>query len=321
MVVCGSSQRRTRAAAHTVPIPITGTSLTSPVRRMRDHRGRTLAQVDLDRVWPELGRCVGVLRAELHRSIRAAASAVPLTTGRSVSSIVDGLRPEVEFSDGTTGTYDLVIGADGVHSTVRDRVFGGAPARPVGRVGWRFVVDAPSITDWNVWLGHRRSFLAMGTGGGQVACYADVLLGEEPIDSDWRTAFDGFADPVGDLLARAGTVHQSVIEEVSPPRWAAHRVLLVGDAAHASAPNMAQGAGMAFEDAMVLAELFTPERRLDDLLVEYQARRSPRVSWVQSQAQRRERIRVLPPVVRNVVLRLAAARLTVANNRPLVAPV
>jgi 2-polyprenyl-6-methoxyphenol hydroxylase-like FAD-dependent oxidoreductase len=78
---------------------------------------------------------------------------------------------------------------------------------------------------------------------------------------------------------------------------------------------MAQGAAMAVEDALVLTELLT--KPVDEALAAYQDRRTPRVAWVQEQTHRRDRTRNLPPMLRNVTLRLAAERIFKSNYRPL----
>jgi len=81
----------------------------------------------------------------------------------------DGQSKRVRFSDGSTGTYDLVVGADGVHSTVRSLALGGRPARAVGQASWRFVADGfPEIADWTVMLGRGRVFLTVALGEGSV---------------------------------------------------------------------------------------------------------------------------------------------------------
>ena len=119
------------------------------------------------------------------------------------------------------------------------------------------------------------------------------------------------------LLARAAEAYFAPIEEVAPPAWTAGRVVLVGDAAHASSPNMAQGAAMALEDALVLAETLTADRAADQALAGYVQRRMSRVTWVQEQTHRRDRTRNLPPIVRNLTLRLAAERIFRSNYGPL----
>ena len=95
------------------------------------------------------------------------------------------------------------------------------------------------------------------------------------------------------------------------------RVVLIGDAAHATSPNMAQGAAMALEDALVLAAALREIAAIPDALAAFEAARRPRTDWVRAQTHRRDRTRTLPPAVRNGVLRLAGRRIFRANYRPL----
>jgi FAD-dependent urate hydroxylase len=94
-------------------------------------------------------------------------------------------------------------------------------------------------------------------------------------------------------------------------------VLLIGDAAHATSPNMAQGAAMALEDALVLAECLTAARSIAEAAAAYERRRRPRTDWVLRQTHRRDRTRTLPPAIRNVVLKRFGRRIFDANYRPL----
>jgi FAD-dependent urate hydroxylase len=291
-----------------------------PVRRQRlfDHRGHRLATVDLGKIWPGRDACVALHRTDLHAALREATQDIPLRMGAVVTSIMDGDHPVVTYADGSSDSYDLVIGADGIRSTVRALVFGGPDPEPVGQMSWRFVVDGHAlVSDWNAWLGPHRSFLAVAIGGGRTYCYADLARAGLVADQDWREAFAGFAEPVVTLLSRGGTAHRAEIEQITPPTWCAHRVVLVGDAAHAAPPNMAQGAAMAFEDAAVLAEVLTSGQPVDHALEAYERRRAPRAAWVLRQAHERDRTRTMAPVLRNAVLRLAAPRLISATYRPL----
>jgi 2-polyprenyl-6-methoxyphenol hydroxylase-like FAD-dependent oxidoreductase len=136
----------------------------------------------------------------------------------------------------------------------------------------------------------------------------------DPTDGDpsrLLPMFAGFVDPVPALLAEmppASDVWFSPIEEV-PPTWSTGRVVLVGDAAHASSPNMAEGASLALEDALVLAELLaTAEGGIEAALTAFAARRTPRVAWVHETTHRRDRLRYLSPVLRRVTMRVAGAR-------------
>jgi 2-polyprenyl-6-methoxyphenol hydroxylase-like FAD-dependent oxidoreductase len=294
----------------------------NPIGRQRflDHRGRRLAEIDVDRYWDGVGVCVAIHRAALHEALRPEAAEVPVRLGTSVTRLEDGDEPRVTFSDGSTGRYDLVVGADGVHSTIRTFALGGPPARYVGQASWRFVANGfPDITDWTVMLGRGRTFLTVALGDGAVYCYADVNTSDPASvnGQDWRASFAEFSDPVPRLLEQAAEAYFAPIEEVVPPAMTARRIALVGDAAHASSPNMAQGAAMAVEDALVLADLLTADQPVEQALAGYEQRRGARVAFVQEQTHRRDRARSLPPAVRNLTLRLAAERIFRSNYLPL----
>ena len=233
----------------------------------------------------------------------------------------------VTLEDGSASDHDLVIGADGVHSWVRATLLGGPAPRLVGQQGWRFVVEGrPDIDGWNGYLGPDRSFLALAIGGGRVYCYAELRSGDatDPTAGDptrLRPMFEGFVEPVPSLLRAmpANDVWFAAVEEVTPS-WRQDRVVLVGDAAHASSPNMAEGASLAIEDALVLAEELTTRQGIDEALDAFVARRQPRVAHVQETTHRRDRLRYAPPLVRRIAMRTVGDRLFRAHYRPLLAP-
>jgi 2-polyprenyl-6-methoxyphenol hydroxylase-like FAD-dependent oxidoreductase len=91
-----------------------------------------------------------------------------------------------------------------------------------------------------------------------------------------------------DALDAAADIHVSTIEEVALDRWAHERVVLIGDAAHATSPNMAQGAAMALEDALVLTDCLQRIPAIPGALAAFEARRRPRTDWVRAQTHRRD---------------------------------
>ena len=103
-----------------------------------------------------------------------------------------------------------------------------------------------------------------------------------------RQRFEGFGGPVPAYLAalqRDDQIHFGPIEWVELGCWHAGRVVLTGDAAHATPPHMGEGGAMAIEDAVVLAQLLRNADTVEDGLDRYQARRRPRVQWVQQQSR------------------------------------
>jgi FAD-dependent urate hydroxylase len=297
-----------------------------PRQRLLDHRGRLLADIDLRELWGDVGPCLALPRADLHKVLR---DGVPVRTGRTVTSLerVDG-PVAVRFDDGGDGEYDLVVGADGLHSGIRRLAGDRRPPVAVGQQSWRWLSGAdgpPEVTTWTVLLGRGASFLTVPMGGGAVYCYADATGGNGDGDplGRLRERFAGFAAPVPGLLARLrdpADVHAAPIQQVAAEQWGRGAVVLVGDAAHGMSPNMAEGASLAFEDALVLAACVRDAATVGQALAAFVARRSPRTGWVRAQTHRRDRTRDLPPALRNLTLRTLGRRIFRSNYRPLLPP-
>ena len=100
-------------------------------------------------------------------------------------------------------------------------------------------------------------------------------------------------------------------------RFVDRRVVLVGDAAHATSPNMAQGASMALEDALILSGALTSARSPIHALEAFAVRRRSRIDWVKQRTHRRDRIRRLPTLLRNLSLRLMGSAIYKTDYRPL----
>jgi 2-polyprenyl-6-methoxyphenol hydroxylase-like FAD-dependent oxidoreductase len=176
------------------------------------------------------------------------------------------------------------------------------------------------VIGWTVRLAPGKAFFTLPLGGGRIYCFAgvDAPAATDPSGGDpakLAKLFGEFAEPVPTIvskfLASGEQPYFSAFEEVVQRPWVQGQVVLVGDAAHAMSPNMAQGAGMAAEDALVLAGTVAAGRPLE----QFEARRRPRVGFVQTQTHRRDRMRNLPPVLRNVTLRLAGQRIYRSNYK------
>ncbi len=295
-----------------------------------NHRGRKLTVIDTESVWTKCGPCVGIRRANLQSILVSALENAEVRFSTTVTAIAQREKSAaVQFNDGNEDLYDLVVGADGVRSSTRRLVFGDAQPRYCGQVGWRFLVQCPpSISGWTLFSGDRRVFLFIPVGGGQAYCYADAAVAtplDDPLEGRLerlRSRFRLFASPVPEALAELRSpdqVHFGAIEDILQQPWSADRVLLIGDAAHATSPNMASGAAMAFEDALVLSKLVASGRDVAQVLNDYTSQRTTRVRWVHEQTRRRDRIRNLPPMVLDLMTRFLAKSVYRANYAPLVA--
>ncbi|GIM86341.1 FAD-dependent monooxygenase [Salinispora arenicola] len=293
-------------------------------QRFRDITGAPLCEVDLDALWAGVGECRALLHGELHRVLlTGAGGAVRYRVGIDA---VD-LFPEtvgVTFADGATAEYDLVIGADGARSAVRTLAALGGPPLAAGQVVYRAVArGGPPVPEWTALLGHRAGFLVVPIGPGRLHCYADETGTVVPADplARIRELFGDYGGPLPDVLDCLEQVHASVTDEVELGRWYRGRVLLVGDAAHATAPTLSQGAAMALEDAVVLAEsLRSSTDDVDAALAAYESRRRPRTRWVRDRTRDRNRTRDVSPALRDPLLRGRGGRIFGEHYRLLLGP-
>jgi 2-polyprenyl-6-methoxyphenol hydroxylase-like FAD-dependent oxidoreductase len=140
-----------------------------------------------------------------------------------------------------------------------------------------------------------------------------------------RTLPSEFSNPVPsnpvptilDTLGLDSAVHVAQIEEVIVERWSSGPMLLVGDAAHATAPDITEGAAMGLEDSLVPADCLASGSNLEQAPAVFRARRRPRTQWVLAQTHRRDRTRNLPPALRNLVLRRWGHHIFQTSYRPL----
>ena len=295
-------------------------------QRVLDHTGRHLAEIELTQLWNPIGPCLGIARRELH-SILLEGAGVPIRLGTTVTMLSqEASKVNVVFADGSSSTYDLVVGADGIHSSIRRLVFGGPRPRHLGQVSWRFVVDSSDRVDaWTVMLDRQRAFLRVPIGQNRLYCYADLaaLATEDPSHRDldrFRALFEDFAEPVPSILRELrgfDSIYFSPIEEILTDPWVHGRVALIGDAAHTTSPNMAEGASMALEDALVLTRMLVTHESPDDALSAFTERRRARLNWVRQRTHRRDRIRTLPVHLRNLALRFAGTALYRRDYQPL----
>ena len=288
-----------------------------PVVRRRqfcDEQGEVLAETDLEALWGDAGPCVGIERPKLQRALLSGVAHVRCRLGTWVMSMVqDNHRVSVGFSDGSTGDYDLVVGADGIRSTVRGLTLTAAAPSDLGAMNWRSIapIRPAGLNGLQMHLGDGYTFGLVPMGAGRTYGFAYVIEPRfhDPVEGRLerlRKRFAAFGGRVQEYLAsleRDDQVICSAMEWMELKKWHAGRVVLVGDAAHASSPMMGQGGCMAMEDACVLAEELLAAATLDDALASYVKRRKSRVEWVQHQSMEVGKILTVPSSIRSAGLR------------------
>jgi 2-polyprenyl-6-methoxyphenol hydroxylase-like FAD-dependent oxidoreductase len=248
---------------------------------------------------PPMGRFPshnGISRKILHDILHEAAvdAGVVFRMGTTVTAI----RQETDhataiFADWSSRTYPLIVGADGAHSTVRRLVFGDYSPRYVGSSVWRYAFPRhPDLDTGYMFFGRQAK-------AGLIPMTADTMylfLVAAEGDDNPHIPLEALVPRLkAHLRSFPAAMLQSLIDQVTDPRgviyrpletllvpapWFKGRVVLIGDAAHASIPQLGSGAALAIEDAVVLAELLAGHTPLDQALAQFMARRFERCKTV-----------------------------------------
>ncbi|MGH8773795.1 MAG: FAD-dependent monooxygenase [Jiangellaceae bacterium] len=303
-----------------------------PIRRReyRNAKGRLLFAVDESAFWGTSVSSVCVRRSDLLDLLRAGVPADTVRWGTTVTGLTAGPDDvRVHLGDGRTEAYTLVVGADGVRSAVRRVILGDADPRPalLSAESWRFVVPNPGVACWTVWSGAEGTFLLIPVDADHVYGYASATRGGTiGADVEWLSStFARFPDlvqaTVTALMATPSSLYPSPVEEVRVERWSTQRGVLIGDAAHATGPVWAQGAALAVEDALVLADLLADRDDWTHVGEDFERRRRPRVSHVQKMTDRLSRVARLPTWLRDPIAPIVGPRTYRETYGPLRQPV
>jgi 2-polyprenyl-6-methoxyphenol hydroxylase-like FAD-dependent oxidoreductase len=238
--------------------------------------------VELDDVrsgGPDLPATVGMDRPTLARLLldRAVGAGAKVRFGTTFTVLEqDATGVDVTFANGSAGRYDLVVGADGIRSWTRRMLGINLETKGTGMGIWRAFTTRPaSVTRTDLYYGGP-CYIAgyCPTGEGTLYAYLvedaqdrSALTPEESLSvmRGLSEAYHGPWDDIRERLTDASTVNYTWFEShVLPAPWHRGRVVLIGDAAHACPPTLAQGAAQAFEDAAVLAELLLAADTLTD---------------------------------------------------------
>jgi 2-polyprenyl-6-methoxyphenol hydroxylase-like FAD-dependent oxidoreductase len=262
-------------------------------------RGKRLGSMQLDTIERQVGaRSVGIHRADLLQLLAGGVSRESI----QVNAHCVGFRQEQghvisHFADGQELQTDLLVGADGLYSVIREQLLGRQPPRYSGYTCWRGVAvfeDAhvsPGISSETWGQGLRFGMLPIGNG--RVFWYAthNSPAGEQDPAGERKSRlsrlFQGWREPIEALIEATdeeAILRNDIFDRKPVRHWGTGRVTLLGDAAHPPTPNLGQGACQALEDALVLARCLREQREPVMALRAYEARRMKRSATIIEQS-------------------------------------
>jgi 2-polyprenyl-6-methoxyphenol hydroxylase-like FAD-dependent oxidoreductase len=244
---------------------------------LRRADGSVLAEFDPDVLEARFGApLVGFHRADLHDGLVGVLGAERLRTGMKLDALVDG---ELLFADGSSVRADLVLGADGLHSTVRAALLGDGEPRDAGIAAFRGVAELDAPVPAGEWWGAGSVAGLLPLGGGRVYWY--LAHRGEPDREALPELLIGYGEPVRE--AAGGTSPAQVLmhrlyDRDPVPGWRRGTATLLGDAAHPMLPFLGQGAGSALEDAVALGAAVAAEPDVEVALAAYERARLDRTA-------------------------------------------
>ncbi len=278
-------------------------------RQRRWDDGRTLQRAALNPLCEQLYGAphLTVHRADLLAVLAAEFPAERIHLGHRLCAVeTHGGCAVARFANGAEIAADVVVGADGIHSAVREALFGAEAPRFAGCVAYRGLVPAERIAGLGLergsqsWLGPGAHFVHYFVSRGRLLNFVGWTEHDEWNREDWTdratvaralAAFRGWHPQIGTIIAAADTCFIWALFDRDPlPRWSAGRVTLLGDACHPMYPFMAQGAAQAIEDGACLAACLAAGA--DDpaaALCRYETIRLPRVTRLQQMSRANKR--------------------------------
>lgn len=294
-----------------------------------DEQGRTITATEgMD--GPGMEQCA-IHRADLHTLLLAELRNTRIQFGKRAISVTQaGAKATVHFDDGSVHHAEHLIIADGVRSASRTSLLPQVKPRYAGYTCWRGVIYAPDLRverATETW-GPKGRFGIVPLSGDRIYWFATVNSAEQ--NARYRAYrihnlvlhFSGYHSLITDILARTADAQLlwNDIHDLPPlERFAYGRILLIGDAAHATTPNMGQGACQAIEDAVELARMLREESDVIRAFGHFEDARKARTKWITESSWRLGRIaqwehpwairlrngllRMLPPSINEAQLR------------------
>jgi len=272
-------------------------------RQRRWDDGRTLLCTPLARAPGQPATFYTVHRADLLTMLTSRVPAERLHLDHRLTGFTDrGDRVELQFINGARASADIMIGADGIHSTVRGLLFGAERPSYTGCVAYRGLVQAERIAHLNLplesqlWMGPGKHFVHYFVSAGRLINFVCMIERDTWTKESWTepgevkdalAAYEGWHGQVRSLISTVTeTFVWGLFDRAPLERWSVNRVTLLGDACHPMLPFLAQGAAQAIEDGATLAAVLGHSG--DDIpaaLRRYEALRLPRTARIQAVAR------------------------------------
>lgn len=259
---------------------------------LRTSRGKLLVEAQQAEVARRTGApTIAIHRGRLLDALAQAFGEAVQTDARCVAFEQDESGVTVRLSDGGKVRGDLLVGADGIHSEIRAQLHGPTPPRYAGYLAWRAVVEFshPAYPEGHagISLGPGAQFGILPLGGGDVYWFgtmnAPAGSTTENVKEELARQFAGWHEPIETLIEitdDSAVLRADILDHRPLVSWGTGRVTLLGASAHATTPNLGQGACQAIEDAVELAWCLSQTTDVSRALRTYELRRIPRTTRV-----------------------------------------
>lgn len=254
-----------------------------------DHHGQPITKTSFAE--EEIGNFT-IHRAKLHQTLLSKLDPTTIHLGKKVKRFeTTDFTVRLHFEDGSTHHSNFVIVADGIHSNIRNQLLPESCPRYAGYTCWRSVVSNHSldITETSETWGPKGRFGLVPLDEDRLYWFACVNAKESDINfhsfkvADLLELFKEYHNPIAQVLRQtedASLINHDIFDIVPLKRFAFGRIVMVGDAAHATTPNMGQGACQAIEDAVVLANAMAVESDFEKAFQVFEKKRLKRTKWI-----------------------------------------
>lgn len=243
--------------------------------KITDAQLKHLSETELDRYEDKYGVFnVALHRSDLQQILAEEIGHENMELSKHLLKIEDKDGFELTFADGTEMNCKIVIGADGINSTVRNQIFSTGTTRDSKQRCWRGVCKFDSDSKYN-----HKAYEAWGKGKrfgftkiSDHKLYWYAVMNENLLTDDLESLFKEFHPDISDIIYRTDRENRMLhsITDLKPfTDWHQGKLCLIGDAAHATTPNMGQGACQAVEDAYVISRLLDEGKRIEEAFSEY----------------------------------------------------